>query len=55
MTELEKSNHLMEANLGKLKDELEGLEGEGVMQQREALGEDDTMYASSFSFIYFSG
>ncbi|KAF3918691.1 hypothetical protein AA313_de0207087 [Arthrobotrys entomopaga] len=43
VTELEKSNHLMEANLAKMKDELESLDLESPMQSNTALSEDETI------------
>ncbi|EPS43483.1 hypothetical protein H072_2508 [Dactylellina haptotyla CBS 200.50] len=43
VTELEKSNHLMEANLAKMKDEYETLELESPMQSNTALSEDETI------------
>ncbi|KAK6512755.1 kinetochore-associated Ndc80 complex subunit spc24 [Arthrobotrys conoides] len=43
VTELEKSNHLMEANLAKMKDEYEGLDLESPMQSNTALSEDETI------------
>ncbi|KAJ6257056.1 hypothetical protein Dda_7940 [Drechslerella dactyloides] len=43
VTELEKSNHLMEANLAKMKDEYESLDHESPMQSNTALSEDETI------------
>lgn len=43
VTELEKTNHTMEAQLAKMRDEYEGLDLENPMQSNTALSEDETM------------